>query len=59
PVSNETGGISRGDPSAGTGGDSAPGAPTSQITTGDKAGAGILTAVILIGLLGGAWWMIA
>ncbi|KAI6812247.1 mannan endo-1,6-alpha-mannosidase [Hortaea werneckii] len=59
PVSNETGGISRGDPSAGTGGDSAPGTPSSQITTGDKAGAGILTAVILIGLLGGAWWMIA
>lgn len=55
PVSNNTGGISRGDPSAGTGGDTPPGTPTGRITTGDKAGAGILTALVLIGLLGGAW----
>ncbi|KAK5115102.1 hypothetical protein LTR62_001799 [Meristemomyces frigidus] len=59
PVSNETGGTSTGNPSAGTGGDTRPGAPTSVITTGDKAGAGILTAIILVGLLGGAWWMVA
>ena len=57
PVSNTTGGISKGDPTAGTGGDRSPGAPTSQITTGDRAGAGILTAVILVGLLGGAWYV--
>ncbi|EMC94580.1 glycoside hydrolase family 76 protein [Baudoinia panamericana UAMH 10762] len=55
PVSNLTGGISRGNPAAGTGGDGAPGAPTTAITTGDKAGAGILTAVVLVGLIGGAW----
>jgi mannan endo-1,6-alpha-mannosidase len=58
PVSNNTGGISVGDPSAGTGGDSSPGAPTSQITTGDRAGAGIITAIILVGLLGGAWYVL-
>ncbi|KAK5131723.1 hypothetical protein LTR08_000612 [Meristemomyces frigidus] len=57
PVGNRTGGISVGDPSAGTGGDTSPGAPTGVITTGDKAGAGILTAVILVGLLGGAWYV--
>ncbi|KAK6397143.1 hypothetical protein LTR65_007643 [Meristemomyces frigidus] len=57
PVSNTTGGISVGNPSAGTGGDTNPGAPTGQITTGDKAGAGILTAVILVALLGGAWYV--
>lgn len=56
PVGNGTGGISVGNPAAGTGGDT-PGYPTAQITTGDKAGAGILTAVVLVMLLGGAWWM--
>ncbi|KAK4569603.1 hypothetical protein LTR86_003366 [Recurvomyces mirabilis] len=59
PVSNLTGGTSQGNPSAGTGGDTRPGAPTQQITTGDRAGAGILTAIILVALLGGAWWMVA
>ena len=58
PVGNRTGGISVGNPSAGTGGDdSNPGAPTSLITTGDKAGAGILTAIIIVTLLGGAWYV--
>ncbi|KAK3110081.1 hypothetical protein LTR53_016000 [Teratosphaeriaceae sp. CCFEE 6253] len=58
PVSNDTGGISVGNPAAGTGGDSNPGAPTGVIGTGDRAGAGILTAVILVGLLGGAWYVV-
>ena len=55
PVSNGTGGISMGDPSAGTGGDVA--VPLEQITTADRAGAGIVTALLLVGLLGGAWWL--
>ncbi|KAJ9623277.1 hypothetical protein H2203_006217 [Taxawa tesnikishii (nom. ined.)] len=59
PVTNSTGGTSKGNPNAGTGGDSNPAAPSSRITTGDRAGAGIITAIILVGLLGGAWWMIA
>ncbi|KAF2722261.1 glycoside hydrolase family 76 protein [Polychaeton citri CBS 116435] len=60
PVSNTTGGTSRGNPSAGTGGSAnGPIVPPDQITTGDKAGAGILTALVLILILGGAWWMVA
>jgi mannan endo-1,6-alpha-mannosidase len=55
PLSNTTGGTSQGNPSAGTGGDAKAGVPTSAITTKDKAGAGIVTALILIGILGGAW----
>lgn len=55
PVSNSTGGTSKGNPSAGTGTsthvDNAPGI----IGTKDKAGAGVLTAVVLIGLLGGGY----
>ncbi|KAK5736208.1 hypothetical protein LTR17_007548 [Elasticomyces elasticus] len=57
PLSNETGGTSQGNPAAGTGGDRNPGVPASRISTGDRAGAGILTAVILVGLLGGAWYV--
>ena len=56
PLSNTTGGTSQGNPSAGTGGDTNPAAPQSVITTGDRAGAGILTAVVLVGLVGGAWY---
>ena len=60
PVTAKTGGISHGNPSAGTTGDTAPDAPESmrEITTGDKAGAGILTAFVLIVMLGAAWWVI-
>ena len=60
PVTHSTGGTSKGDPSAGSGQDNSGDNPlaTSPVTTGDKAGAGILTAVILIGILGGAWWMV-
>ena len=61
PVTHSTGGISTGDPNAGSGQSDDPGNPlvTSPVTTGEKAGAGFLTAIILIGILGGAWWMIA
>ncbi|GAM82862.1 hypothetical protein ANO11243_008480 [Dothideomycetidae sp. 11243] len=60
PLTNKTGGTSVGDPAAGTGGDSSnPAAPTKPITTADRAGAGIVTFLVLVGLLGGAWWMIA
>lgn len=60
PVTANTGGISRGDPSAGTGPHMGPtGLDTSPITTADKAGAGILTAIVIIMFVGGAWWMVA
>lgn len=61
PVGKDTGGISKGNASAGTGGDTAvPGVPSStQITSSDRAGAGVLTAFLLVGLLAGTWWMIS
>jgi mannan endo-1,6-alpha-mannosidase len=60
PVTAKTGGKSKGDPSAGTGGDVAPtGIQVGTITTGDKVGAGFLTTLVLVGVLGGAWWMIS
>jgi len=59
PVGNKTGGISIGDPAAGTGGDRNPAAPAKAITTSDRAGAGILTALVLVGFVGGSWWMTA
>lgn len=61
PVTANSGGISKGDPNAGTGGDtsSTTGAPElDEVTAGDKAGAGILTALVIVGMLGGTWWMV-
>jgi mannan endo-1,6-alpha-mannosidase len=58
PVGNKTGGTSVGDPNAGTGGSSIVN-PPKEITTADRAGAGILSALVLVGILGGAWWMVA
>ncbi|KAI4125427.1 MAG: hypothetical protein LQ347_005385 [Umbilicaria vellea] len=60
PVTTVTGGTSKGDPSAGTGAKTGPtGMAKNQITTGDKAGAGLLTALVLLGVVGGVWWMVA
>ncbi|KAJ8609209.1 hypothetical protein MRB53_039245 [Persea americana] len=58
PLSAETGGNSTGDVNAGTTVSTTPVLETlSEITTGDKVGAGLLTAIFAIGTLGGAWWM--
>lgn len=54
PVSNSTGGTSQGNPSAGTGTTTHVEAPHA-IGTKDKAGAGVLTAVVIIMLLGGGY----
>ena len=61
PVSHNTGGTSQGDASAGTGAsdEGNPGAPASSITGKDKAGAGILTTLVLIGVIGSCWWMVS
>lgn len=60
PLTANTGGVSISDPSAGTEGDD----PimlepllTRKITVGDRAGAGILTAVTLGGLLATIYWI--
>lgn len=56
PVTNATGGISKGDPNAGS---KSRGAvePLAPITTGDRAGAAILTMLILGGALASWSWM--
>ena len=61
PVSQASGGTSKGDPAAGSQGDNPSQAadPSLQkpVTTGDRAGAGILTALVLGSLLGSVWWI--
>lgn len=62
PYTTATGGTSKGDPSAGTGsgedGGDLPAIYTRTISTSDKAGAGILTALVLVFTLGGAAWLV-
>lgn len=67
PYTTDTGGTSKSDPSAGSeGGDVGPSnseglshAATREITTGDRAGAGVLTAVVLLFIIGGTTWLLA
>jgi mannan endo-1,6-alpha-mannosidase len=58
PANAQTG-TSRGDPSAGTGGNDDDIRQFSDITTGDRVGAGFLTTLILAMMLGGAGWMVS
>ena len=59
PVKSSTGGTSKGNPAAGSGGTSPqPNLPLNAITQKDRVGAGILTVLVLIGVIGGAWWMV-
>jgi mannan endo-1,6-alpha-mannosidase len=58
PVSENTGGTSKSNPSAGSDAEDKP-ITFDDITTGDKAGAGFLTTLVLVGILGGAWWMVS
>ena len=60
PVTNQTGGTSKGNAGAGGGSTgSNPTVPASPIQTKDRAGAGIITALVAIWVIGGIWWMIA
>ena len=56
PLTLNTGATSKGDPSAGTGTDSSVLRP---ITTGDRAGAGILTFLMICFVLAGTYWLVA
>ncbi|KAK1991785.1 family 76 glycosyl hydrolase [Colletotrichum falcatum] len=56
PLTNTTGGISKGDPDAGSHSDNLLGELT-PITTADKAGAGILTFLVLASAAGTFGWM--
>ncbi|KAF2745963.1 glycoside hydrolase family 76 protein [Sporormia fimetaria CBS 119925] len=58
PVTENTGGLSKSDPAAGSQAEVQP-VEFDELTTGDRAGAGILTTVVLVGVLGGAWWMVS
>lgn len=58
PVTEDTGGTSQGDPSAGTSSDIGPADLHKEIvTTADKAGAAILTVMVIFLVVGSAWWM--
>ena len=56
PVTNGTGGTSKGDPNAG-GRDNTGQKPIEPITTADRAGAGVLTILILGSVVGMFVWM--
>ena len=56
PATNLTG-ISRGDPNSGSGGGRGRGGFTKTITTGDRAGASILTLLVLAGVISMWGWM--
>lgn len=58
PVTNSTGGTSKGNPAAGGSTSSNP-ITFTTVTGADKAGAGIITTLVLVGMFGGAWWMAA
>ncbi|KAI8299086.1 Mannan endo-1,6-alpha-mannosidase [Colletotrichum sp. SAR11_59] len=57
PVSNSTGGTSQGDPNAGSNSNNDLGVHNTPITTADKAGAGILTFLVLASAAGTFGWM--
>ncbi|KAI4237557.1 MAG: hypothetical protein LQ349_001753 [Xanthoria aureola] len=59
PVTQDTGGISKGDPSAGSAGTFDPSLPQDTIERKDRVGAGILTTLVLVSGIGSTWWMIA
>lgn len=58
PFTNSTGGTSQGDPGAGISDPSALNPSlTAPVTTQDRAGAGVLTALMIILMLGGLGWV--
>jgi len=69
PFTRDTGGESVGDPNAGSNADGSGGGGsgdgvdshilTDPITGGDKAGAGILTALVVAFTLGGGWFLVS
>lgn len=56
PTTASNGGTSKGDANAGTKKGKQP--KVKEITQAGKSGAGFLTALLVIGTLGGCWWMI-
>ncbi len=58
PLTARTGGTSKSDPNAGANTDADPTANRKPITTSDRAGAGILTLILIVGLVAGSIWLI-
>lgn len=58
PLTNTTGGTSKGNPDAGTASSTTITGDTTVVTIGDKIGAGVLTTGVIVGVVGGAWWVI-
>ena len=58
PLTAEKGGKSKSDPNAGATAPTFPHENSKDITTADRAGAGILTVLVIIGVVAGAWWLI-
>ena len=58
PLSQKTGANSKSDPTAGQSKNTDPTASFKPITTGDKAGAAILTMIICIGMIGSMIWIV-
>jgi mannan endo-1,6-alpha-mannosidase len=58
PATQNNGGISKSNPNAGA---DVPQTPITfnAVTTGDKAGASILTLIVLVAIVAGAWWMVS
>ena len=59
PLTADTGGKSASDPNAGASAPIFPHDEFPDITTADRAGAGILTVLVICGFAGGAWWLIS
>lgn len=59
PVTNSTGGTSQGDPDAGLASPFTPTEDVEPVDTADRVGAAIITILLMGGMLGGAYWMMA
>lgn len=58
PLGNGSGGTSIGDPGAGLGGNYDSSLYLDDITTADRAGAGILTVLVVAAMVGGGYWIV-
>jgi hypothetical protein len=58
PLTADNGGTSVSNPDAGATAPTFPHEDASDITTADRAGAGVLTVLVVIGMIGGAWWLV-
>lgn len=58
PLTQTTGGTSKSDPGAGSGSGPGPGQEAKTVTTGDKAGAGILTVLVIGLIIGTGCWLV-